>query len=87
MFKKAKNIFFISSFILFIFLISKHYFSEKNIIHTNKIRSFYLLPNSINGDDLPVLINDTENIILYKNEVEDFKKNRKKRFWEKLISD
>ena len=37
--------------------------------------------------DLPVLQNDTNNIIVYKDGLEEFKKKRKKRFWEKLISD
>ena len=41
------------------------------------------------GDDknnLPILENDTNNIIIYIDDLEDFKKKRKKRFWEKLIS-
>ena len=37
-------------------------------------------------ENLPVLKNDTNNIIIYKNDLEEFKKKRKKRFWEKLIS-
>jgi hypothetical protein len=37
-------------------------------------------------NNLPVLKNDTSNIIIYINDLEDFKKKRKKRFWEKLIS-
>ena len=37
-------------------------------------------------NNLPVLKNDTNNIIVYMNDLEDFKKKRKKRFWEDLIS-
>ena len=37
-------------------------------------------------ENLPVLQNDTNNIIIYKNDLEEFKKKRKKRFWEDLIS-
>ena len=33
-----------------------------------------------------LLKNDTNNIIVYKNDLEEFKNKRKKRFWEKLIS-
>ena len=33
-----------------------------------------------------ILENNTENIIIYKNDLEEFKNKRKKRFWEKLIS-
>ena len=84
MLKKIKNFFFIIIFFCFILLIGRHYFSEKNIIFTNKSRSSYSL--TLNNYDLPVLKNDTNNIIVYKNDLEEFKKKRKKRFWEKLIS-
>ena len=36
---------------------------------------------------LPVLKTDTNNIIVYKTDLEEFKKKKKKRPWEKLISD
>ena len=36
--------------------------------------------------NLPTLKNDTNNIIVYKNDLEEFKKKRKKRLWEKLIT-
>ena len=40
----------------------------------------------MNLNELPTLKNDTSNIIDYKNDIENFKKKRKKRFWEFLIS-
>ena len=83
MLKRIKNIFFIITFFSFIFLVTKHYLSEQNIIYTNKSRSSYSL---IIDENLPLLKNDTDNIIIYKNGLEEFKKKRKKRFWEKLIS-
>ena len=86
MYKKIKNIFFLATFFSFIFLVTKHYFSEQNIIFTNKSRSSYLMTLNIGKNNLPVLKNDTSNIIVYINDLEDFKKKRKKRFWEKLIS-
>ena len=52
----------------------------------NKSRSTYSLMLSENTIDLPLLINDTKNIIDFKNDLEEFKNKRKKRFWEKLIS-
>ena len=84
MLKRIKNIFFIITFFTFIFLVTKHYLSEQNIINTNKSRSSHSL---IVDENLPLLKNDTGNIIIYKNDLEEFKKKRKKRFWEKLISD
>ena len=86
MYRKIKNIFFLVSLFTFIILVVKHYFSEENILFTNKSRSFYLLTLNEDKKNLPTLKNDTNNIIVYKNDLEEFKKKRKKRLWEKLIS-
>ena len=86
MYKKIKNIFFLVIFFAFIFFITKHYFSEQNIIFTNKSRSSYLASLKNDENNLPVLKSDTYDVIIYINDLEDFKNKRKKRFWEKLIS-
>ena len=86
MYKKIKNIFFLIFFFSFIFLVTKYYFSEQNRILTNKSRSSYLVVSGNEKNNLPVLKNDTNNIIVYKNDLEEFKKKRKKRLWEKLIT-
>ena len=86
MFKKIKNTLFIATPILFIFLISQYYFSEKNIKFTNKSRTSYSLIFNNDEINLPLLKNDTKNIIVYKDDLEEFNKKRKKRFWERLIS-
>ncbi len=83
MLKKIKNIFFLISLAIFSFLTINYYFSEKNIIYINKSRSSHSI---YSFGELPLLKNDTENILIYKNDLEEFKKKRKKRFWEKLIS-
>ena len=83
MLRKTKNAVYIIFFTIFIFLITKYYFSEENRILINKTRSTY----SIERLKLRVLKNDTNNIIEYKNELDDFNNKRKKRIWEKLISD
>ena len=71
---------------MFILLVAKHYFSEQNIIFTNKSRSFYSWTQNQDNKNLPILANDTNNIIVYKNDLEEFKKKKKERIWEKLIS-
>ena len=86
MFRKNKNTLFLIIFSIFTFLVTKHYFSDENVIFTNKSRSSYALQENIDNKSLPILKNDTNNIIIYKNDVEEFTKKRKKRFWEKLIS-
>jgi len=80
---KIKNIFFLFLLFTFIFLIINYYFSNEHIVHINKSRSSFLLKDKNN---LPLLRNDTNNIIIYKSDLDEFKKNRKKRIWEKLIS-
>ena len=65
MYNKIKNIFFLIIFFIFIFLITNYYFSEQNIVFTNKSRLSYevLLNNDVKN--LPVLKNDTKNVIVY----------------------
>ena len=82
MIKKIKIFIILTSFIIFLSLIANYYFSEKNIILTNKSRSTYALSSY---DNLPILKNDTNNIIVYKDELNEFKKKRKKRIWENII--
>tara|TARA_B110000014_G_C19995576_1_gene515806 strand:+ start:19 stop:291 length:273 start_codon:yes stop_codon:yes gene_type:complete len=86
MYKKIKNIFIILSFFTFIILITKYYFSEENKILTNKSRTSYSITLDSVSNNLPLLKNDTKNIIFHINDLEKFEKKRKKRFWEKLIS-
>ena len=81
---KIKNAFCLVSFFIFVFFTTKHYLSDQNIIFTNKSRSSYFY---LTNKNLPVLKNDTNNIIIYKDELEDFNKKRKKRIWETLIND
>tara|TARA_Y100000590_G_C15739285_1_gene1019689 strand:- start:3413 stop:3682 length:270 start_codon:yes stop_codon:yes gene_type:complete len=86
MLRKIQNIFFLISFIIFFFFIFKYYFSEHNIKFTNKSRTNYLIDLMEKEKNLPLLKSDTNNIIIYQNGVEEFKKKRKKRIWENLIS-
>ena len=46
---KVKNIFFLIIFFIFIFSVTRYYFSEQNIILTNKSRSSYEM--SLNNDE------------------------------------
>ena len=77
MFKEIKYLIFISIICLFIFLISRYYFSD-----TNKKNSYRSL-NNINekidtyAEKLPVLEDDTKNIIEY---VEQSNIKKKKKF-------
>ena len=85
MFKEIKYLIFIFIIILFVFLIGKYYFSD-----TNKKKSYRSL-NTINekinvyAEKLPVLEDDTKNIIEYV-EQSDNKKKKKFNFWKLLES-
>jgi len=85
MIKKYINLSILLFSLTFIFLIAKYYFSDENIILTNKSRSSYSLNPLIDFNNLPLLKNDTDNIITYIDDIEKFKKKRKKRAWEELI--
>ena len=83
MLKKIKYIFYLISSSIFIISITSFYFSDQNIRETNKSRSFYSV--SINKDtmNLPLLKNDTSNIIEYRDDLEVYKKKKKYyKFWD-----
>ena len=81
-----KNLFYLITSLIFLITIIFFYFSEENIKSTNKNRSFYLLSLNNKVEDLPILENDTQNIIIYSNDVENYKKNKKKYSFESLIN-
>ena len=78
MLKNIKNIFYLGSFLIFLILTTKFYFSDQNIRKTNKSRSFYSVKINNNTQNLPLLKNDTKNIIEYSNDIEVYKKRKKK---------
>ena len=83
MLKKIINIFYLTSFLIFIILTVRFYFSDQNIRETNKSRAFYSVKIYNKTQNLPLLKNDTNNIIEYINDVEVYKKNKKKfTFWD-----
>jgi len=85
MLKEIKYLIFIVIIILFIFLISRYYFSDDN--KKNSYRSLNNIEKKIDifAEKLPVLENDTKNIIEY---VENSNSNKKKKFnfWKLLES-
>ena len=78
MIKKFIYIFYLFSYSLFILLVIGFYFSDKNINNVNKTRSTSLNNVAELIKTLPLLENDTNDIIVYKDDVEVFKKRKKK---------
>ena len=85
MLKEIKYFLFIIVIILFIFLIGRYYFSDDN--KRNSFRSLNNIEKKIDvfAEKLPVLEDDTRNIIEY---VENSNTNKKKKFnfWKLLES-
>ena len=85
MFKEIKNLLFIFIICLFLFLTGKYYFSD-----SNKKKSYRSL-NSIDekiiiySEKLPILEDDTKNIIEYAEQSKN-KKKKKFNFWKLLDS-
>jgi len=85
MFKEIKLAFYIITISLFLFLISKYYFSDANI--KNYFRKINNIDQSIKniGEKLIVLESDTENIIQDVDKNNDTNKKTKNfSFWELL---
>ena len=86
MFKELKYLFYLLVIFLFIFFISKYYFSDQN--KKKSYRSFKSIDQNIENHltNLPILKSDTKDIIDYvENNIDQNKK--KYSFWELLTND
>ena len=83
MIKEIKYLLFILIIILFLFFSGKYYFSETN--KKNSFRSLNSIDQKINifAEKLPILENDTKNIIEYVEQTNK-KKKKKFNFWKLL---
>ena len=86
MLKEIKYLFFIVIIIIFLFFTGKYYFSNENI--KNSYRSYKNIDQKIKdySKNLPLLKNDTENIIEYVKQTNK-KKKKKFNFWKLLEND
>ena len=85
MIKEIKYLLFTLIIILFIFFSGKYYFSETN--KKNSYRSLNTIDQKIDifSEKLPILEDDTKNIIEYA-EQSNKKKKKKFNFWKRLES-
>ena len=86
MLKEIKYLIFIVIISLFLFFTGKYYFSDENI--KNSYRSYKNIDKKVKiySKNLPLLKNDTENIIEYVKQT-DKKKKKKFNFWKLLEND
>ena len=86
MLKEIKYLIFVVIIILFLFFTGKYYFSNENI--KKSYRSYKNIDEKIKvySKNLPLLKNDTENIIEYVKQTNK-KKKKKFNFWKLLEND
>jgi hypothetical protein len=86
MLKEIKYLIFLSIISLFIFFTGKYYFSDENI--KKSYRSYNNIDEKIKiySKDLPILNNDTKDIIEYVKQTNK-KKKKKFNFWKLLEND
>ncbi len=85
MFKEIKYLIFVFIIGVFLFITGKYYFSDSN--KKNSYRSISSIDEKLNNyaDKLPILENDTKNIIEYVEKSNE-KKKKKFNFWKLLDS-
>ena len=86
MLKEIKYLIFIVIISLFLFFTGKYYFSDENI--KNSYKSYKNIDEKVKiySKNLPLLKNDTENIIEYVKQT-DKKKKKRFNFWKLLEND
>ena len=86
MLNKVLTIFQFLIIIAFLLLTNFYYFSDKNVEKINKNRVNLSSKISKSLDELPLLIDDTKNIIEYQNNDTNLEKIKKRSFWDLLNS-
>tara|TARA_Y100000741_G_scaffold290291_1_gene230372 strand:- start:175 stop:441 length:267 start_codon:yes stop_codon:yes gene_type:complete len=86
MFKEIKYFIFVTVIFTFIFFTSRHYFSEENI--KTSYRAYKNIDENVRiySKNLPILDDDTNNIIEYVKQSK-IKKKKKFNFWKLLEND
>ena len=84
MLKEIKYVVYLFTIFFFIFFVIKFYISENNIKRSNKVILQYQNELDKKFNNLPIIKDDTNNIIEYTNEIEEFKNKKQRKFWDLL---
>jgi len=84
MLKEVKYVVYLLTIFFFIFFVIKFYLSENNIKKSNKVIIQYQNKIDKKFNNLPIIKSDTNNIIEYTNEIEEFKNKKQRKFWDLL---
>ena len=81
MLKEVKYAVYLLTIFFFIFFVIKFYLSEDNIKWSNKVIFQYQDTLDKKFISLPLLKDDTKDIIEYTNEIEDFNNKKQRKYW------
>ena len=84
MLKEVKYVVYLLTIFFFIFFVIKFYLSENNIKWSNKVILQYQNILDKKFINLPIIKDDTSDIIEYTNEIEEFKNKKQRKFWDLL---
>jgi len=84
MLKEVKYVVYLLTIFFFIFFVIKFYLSENNIKWSNKVILQYQNKLDKKFINLPIIKDDTNDIIEYTREIEDFKNKKQRKFWDLL---
>ena len=84
MLKEIKYVVYLLTIFFSIFFVVKFYLSENNIKLTNKVMLQYQNELDKKFNNLPIIKDDTNDIIEYTNEIEEFKNKKQRKFWDLL---
>ena len=84
MLKEVKYVIYLFTIFFSIFFVVKFYLSENNIKLSNKVMLQYQNELDKKFNNLPIIKDDTNDIIEYTNEIEEFKNKKQRKFWDLL---
>ena len=84
MLKEVKYVVYLITIFFFTFFVIKFYLSENNIKWSNKVILQHQNILDKKFINLPIIKDDTNDIIEYTGEIEDFKNKKQRKFWDLL---
>ncbi len=84
MLKEVKYVVYLLIIFFFIFFVIKFYLSENNIKWSNKVILQYQNISDKKFINLSIIKDDTNDIIEYTNEIEEFRNKKQRKFWDLL---
>ena len=82
MLKEIKYVVYLLTIFFSIFFVIKFYLSENNIKLSNKVMLQYQNELDKKFNNLPIITDDTNDIIEYTNEIKEFKNRKQRKFWD-----